>query len=413
MRQIGLKYFFISFLSFLGIKTEKDPLITPGIWRGELALGKESLPFNFEVIQQKKKLILQIYNAEEVIKVTDISKSEDTLIIRMPVFDSEFHVFQEDSHTLRGYWWNKARKTSNKIPFIARHGKSYRFEPINEAHTTPNIEAKWEVHFSEEKPGSTTPAIGEFKQYGNQVTGTFLTETGDYRYLEGSISEEHGLKLSCFDGSHAFLFTANLDNKRMKLDGKFYSGTHWHENWSAIPNAGFELAAPDTITQLKPGYESLVFSFPDLKGNKVSLSDKQFQGKVIIVQLLGSWCPNCMDETRLFADWYKRYHGQGLEIIGLCYERSDIFKDAVQSVSRMKEHLNAEYHFLIAGVSDKTKAAETLPALKGIHAYPTAIFIDRNGKIQKIYTGFNGPGTGIHYTEYVRKTEAMLENMLK
>ncbi|MBX7242957.1 MAG: TlpA family protein disulfide reductase [Bacteroidia bacterium] len=413
MRQIGLKYFFISFLTFLGIKTEKDPFITPGLWRGVLMLGTEELPFNFEIIQQKKKLVMYVYNAEEKIQVTDITRSGDSVIVKMPVFDSEFHLKLEDTYTLRGYWWNKARKTQSKIPFFAKYGESFRFEPINEAYSGSSVEGRWEVHFSEEKPEESSPAVAEFKQFQNHVTGTFLTETGDYRYLEGIFSETEGLKLSCFDGAHAFLFTAKLDGKKFNLKGKFYSGMHWVENWSAKGNPGFQLRSPDSLTFLKPGYDKVAFSFPDLEGKKVSLSDKKFQGKVVIVQLMGSWCPNCMDETRLFQEWYQKYHSEGLEVVALCYERSDVFGDAVKAVSRMKENLGADYPFLIAGISNKTKASETLPMLNGISAFPTAIYIDRNGKVQKIHTGFSGPGTGQHYIEFVSETELLLKKMLK
>ena len=413
MRPVGLKYFFISFLTFLGIKTEKESIITPGMWRGILEISTtDELPFTFEVVQQKKQLLMKIYNAEEIITVTEIAASGDSVIVKMPIFDSEFHLKMENSTTLRGYWWNKARKTQNKIPFTAYFAEYHRFDILNEYYGGEKVDGKWEVHFSEDKPEDASPAIAEFTQYGNQVTGTFLTETGDYRYLEGVMNETDGLKLSCFDGAHAFLFTANLDENN-QLNGKFYSGMHWTETWTAKRNPSFQLRSPDSLTVLKEGYDKLAFTFPNLSGEKVSLSDKKYQGKVVIVQLMGSWCPNCMDETRLFTEWHKRYRSQGLEVIALSYERSEVFADAVKAVSRLKTYFGSDYEFLIAGISNKAKASETLPMLNAVSAFPTAIFIDRNGNIQKIHTGFSGPGTGTHYTEFVTETEAMLKQMLK
>jgi hypothetical protein len=58
------------------------------------------------------------------------------------------------------------------------------------------------------------------------------------------------------------------------------------------------------------------------------------------------------------------------------------------------------YKIVFGGTSKKSEAAKTLPMLNHIMSYPTTIFIDRKGKIKKIQTGFNGPGTGKIYEDY-------------
>jgi len=128
---------------------------------------------------------------------------------------------------------------------------------------------------------------------------------------------------------------------------------------------------------------------------------------------MGSWCPNCMDETRLYCRWYEKYQPQGLEIIALAYERASDFPTAVRSISRLKQHFNCGYEFLIANYStDKEAAARTLPMLNRVIAYPTSIFIDRQGRVRKIHTGFNGPGTGPLYTRFVEQYTAFIEQLL-
>ena len=116
-----------------------------------------------------------------------------------------------------------------------------------------------------------------------------------------------------------FLFTANYENSKL-TNGMFYSGNHWQAKWSAIKNEDFKIASADSLTYLNEGYESLAFEFPDKNGSVVSFEQSKFLGKVTIVQVIGTWCPNCMDETRYFADLYQRYHNQGLEIVALCFE---------------------------------------------------------------------------------------------
>lgn len=384
-----------------------------GDWLGSLDLGVEKLPIRFGVLEKKGKLMLEIRNAKERILVKEVTQEGDSICAKMPIFDSEFCLkMAQNGKQLTGIWFNHARKDKNKLPFVAEFvGK----QANKTTKASFSVTGKWEVHFSPEKPDETTPAIGEFVQKGNHVTGTFLTETGDYRFLEGEWNEkESNLRLSCFDGSHAFLFTAEKEGENLK--GMFYSGAHWQETWEAKRIAGnkadFVLKSADSLTYLKPGYDKIAFSFPDLNHKKVSLSDAKYQNKVVIIQIMGSWCPNCMDETKLFTEWYKKYHAQGLEIIALAYERSEDFQTAAKNVSRLQQHFGAGYDFLIAGTSSKTAAATTLPMLNEIVAYPTAIILDRKGNINTIHTGFSGPGTGQHYLDFVKEKTALLEKLL-
>lgn len=381
-----------------------------GNWLGSLDLGSEKLPVRFGILEKKGKMMFEIRNAEERILVKEVLQEGDSICAKMPIFDSEFCLkMNQNGKQLTGIWFNHARKDKNKLPFVAELvGK----QADKNTKTSFSVTGKWEVHFSPEKPDETTPAIGEFIQKGNRITGTFLTETGDYRFLEGKWNEEKSaLYLSCFDGSHAFLFTAKREGEELK--GMFYSGAHWQETWVAKRNANFTLTSADSLTYLKPGYKKIAFSFPDLNHKKVSLSDEKYQNKVVIIQIMGSWCPNCMDETKLFTEWYKKYHAQGLEIIALAYERTEDFQKAAKNVSRLQQHFGAGYDFLIAGTSAKTAAAATLPMLNEIVAYPTAIILDRKGNIKTIHTGFSGPGTGQHYLNFVKEKTKLLENLLQ
>jgi thiol-disulfide isomerase/thioredoxin len=377
-----------------------------GIWRAVLTLKDEiELPFNFEVDKSGKLLIM---NAEERILTNEIEFIDSNKIkILLPVFSTYIEA-ELEGETLKGYWVNPEKK-DYQIPFFAQAGPKDRFAATESAPLC-DISGNWEVSFS---PGTNSEykAIGIFKQKSNKVTGTFLTETGDYRYLEGQI-EEGSLKLSCFDGAHAFLFTANVSKDNFS-NGVFYSGKHWSEPWIAVKNEKFTLSDPDTLTYLKTGFDKIDFSFPDENGDTISLSDEKFRNKAIIVQIMGSWCPNCMDESVYLSEVYKKYKSKGLEIIAIDYEiRNDIevFKS---NVARLKKDLGIDYKIVFGGPSKKSEAAKTLPMLNHIMSYPTTIFIDRKGKIRKIQTGFNGPGTGKIYEDYKKSTDKLIEKILK
>lgn len=389
--------------------TQQAKELKTGAWHFDLALNQETnLPFTATLTQVGAGYMMKIHNDSEDILVSEITRWGDSILMRMPVFESEFRGQIMSETEIQGLWYEKSRGPDYQLPFIAKAGDQPRFEVSQ--NSPVDIAPVWEVMFSEGTDDSVR-AIGEFVQDGTQLKGTFLTETGDYRFLEGVVDGEE-IKLSAFDGSHAFLFTATLDDQG-QLTGEFLSGNHWEEPWIASPNPEAKLRPAESLTYLNEGYDKLSFSFPDLEGNMVSLSDDRFANKVVIVQILGSWCPNCMDETKLYAKWYEKYHDRGLEIVGLAYERIGDMDKAVKSVSRMKSQLKANYPMLIASISDdKMKAAETLPMLNHVLSYPTSIYIDRDGTIRKIHTGFYGPSTGDRYVRFVEEYTTFLENLL-
>jgi thiol-disulfide isomerase/thioredoxin len=133
----------------------------------------------------------------------------------------------------------------------------------------------------------------------------------------------------------------------------------------------------------------------------VSLSDDRFKGKVVLVQIMGSWCPNCMDETRFLSGFYNEYRSKGVEIVSLAYERSTDFARSQNSLRTFQQRFNVQYPMLITGVAvgDPQRSQKTLPQLESIVNFPTTIFVGKDGHIVKIHTGFSGPGTGEHYED--------------
>ncbi|HRD38300.1 MAG TPA: TlpA family protein disulfide reductase, partial [Bacteroidia bacterium] len=113
----------------------------------------------------------------------------------------------------------------NVLQFEAVYNNATRF--VTTAKPKVDFTGRYEVTFNA-GTSDAYKAVGIFKQSGSKVTGTFLTETGDYRYLEGAVQNSN-MSLSCFDGSHAFLFFMTAANKTGKvndLEGKvFYSNS--------------------------------------------------------------------------------------------------------------------------------------------------------------------------------------------
>ena len=384
--------------------TTSGTLIKEGTWRVALQTQGQEIPF---ILESEGDQALYLVNGEERIKLDEIEQQGDSVRIGLHIFDADL-IARVDNGKMKGRFIKNDTGAPYSIPFTAVHGNQNRFK-ADPAPASFNYDGKWEVVFTD-KDGKSYDAIGVFKQDGNDLTGTFLTETGDYRYLEGQVDGDQ-LKLSTFDGNHAYLFTATPAAGE-ELKGEFFSGLTGYETWTAKRNEQAKLANADSLTFLKPGYEKLSFSFPNLDGKQVSLDDPKYKDKVVIVQLLGSWCPNCMDETAFLAPYYEQNKDRGLEIIGLGFERSPEFDQAAARLEKMKDRFDIKYDLLVAGTSDKEAAAKALPALNHIMSFPTTIFIDRDGKVRKIHTGFSGPGTGKYYEEFVTDFNKTVDELL-
>ena len=132
----------------------------------------------------------------------------------------------------------------------------------------------------------------------------------------------------------------------------------------------------------------------------------------MIVTVLGSWCPNCLDEAAFLAPWYKANKDRGVEIIGLAFERKNDFEYGKRTLSRLKERFDIRYELLFAGLAGTESASNALPALSGISAFPSTIFIDRKGNVRKVHTGFSGPATGKYYQEFQAEFNALIDELL-
>ncbi len=382
----------------------KQQNLKVGTYRAILkAEDNQEIPFVFEV---KSPTELHIINAEEVIKVDEVDYRNDSIFIKAPVFEG-FLAATFEGDNLKGSYIKES--LDRVVPFSAEYNKKNRFEVTSEA--KENVAGIWETVFNHNDADDQYIAKGVFKQEGSKVTGTFRTTTGDYRYLEGVMDGDQ-MKLSTFDGAHAFLFTAKVSDSTM--EGTFYSGNHWKAPFVAKRNASYELPSTDELTFLKEGYDSLEFSFPDENGTIISLSDDRFKNKVVIVQIMGTWCPNCLDESIYFNEFYEANKDKDFEIVALAFEYAKTEEKAFNSISRLREKLNISYPILLAqyGTSDKEKAQEKLPMLNHVLSYPTSIFIDKSGKVQKIHTGFNGPATGEKYEAFKADFERFVGGLL-
>lgn len=378
-----------------------------GPYRGQFQTANGLVPFNFSI----KGNTAYLLNANEREPLTGVQQQGDSVFIPIPLYDATLR-FRRSGNQLTGFY--KAGE-GKPIPVTAEFSRTDRFE--KGIAPTVSLNGKWDIgiqrNSSDRNAGPSTDVnqtVGVFEQKGDRVTGTILTTTGDYRYLDGQVTGNE-FRLSSFSGSSPTIFQGKIGP-----DGTLVGEFRYVRASSLVTGKKNDQAKlPDLyqLTYLKPGYKKLDFTFPDLNGKPVSLSDTKYKDKVVVVTILGSWCPNCIDEAAFLAPWYKANKQRGVEIIGLAFERKNDPTFAKTALTRLINRYDVQYDILFSGIADKKVASEALPALNKVLAFPTTIILDRQGNVAQIHTGYTGPATGKYYDDYVAEFNQTIDTLLK
>ncbi|MDZ7896878.1 MAG: TlpA disulfide reductase family protein [Arcicella sp.] len=402
MKKVVFLSLFIFLNQFINAQTTR--------WRATVMTDGGELPFGLELQKQAKNTYkVFVLNASERFQTDDAILTGDSLTIPISLFDAQI-VAKMSANTLVGIFSkNKGRKSYSQSPFKATLGYGTRFR-TNKMAIRGNPQGKWSVNFINPTSGKVSDAVGIFQQKGNIVTGTFLTTTGDYRFMDGNMVGD-SLFISTFDGSHTFMLRTKVEGDQMM--GKFYGSLKGFSNFEATRNVKAELPDLAKMTYLKEGFDKLSFTFPNENGEQISLSDAKFKGKVTVIQILGSWCPNCMDESNYLAPFYKKNKNKGLEIIGLAYEKTGDDAFFKEKMALLRKRFGVEYPLLKAGLNNSESASESLPMLNKVIGFPTTLILDKKGSIRLTHAGFSGPGTGKYYTDWVNEFESLIEKLLK
>ena len=383
--------------------------IKTGTYRVVLQLPGGELPFGLDLEREGPGWTGFLVNGPERLKVSEVAVDGSHLEMKMPGYENRLTAEAKNGSLEGEVVLSKPGGKDQHLPLRAQLEQNYRFfPPPNRAGV--DVSGRWTVTFST-ADGKDETAVGEFSQANDVVTGTVLTDGGDHRYLAGQVRGEE-LALSTFDGAHAFLYKAKVTGPDGGLAGDFWYGTALHESWTAKRDANAALRDSYSVTTLRTEAKTFDFAFPDLAGNTVTSKDARFRGKVLVIALAGSWCPNCHDEAAFLEPLYQEYRAKGLEVVSLMFEHFGDFERAAAATKRFRQQYGIEYTTLIAGVSDIDEAGKKLPMLQKFYGFPTTVLVDRRGQVRKIHTGFSGPATGEHYTQFVDEFRRNLEQLL-
>jgi thiol-disulfide isomerase/thioredoxin len=403
-------YLLIALLfSLQPILAQTGSMVRQGTWRGEIYSIGGKLPINFVVGEGKKdKIPIQIQNGAEKFSFGDAYFRNDSLIIPFDLYDSELVFGINSKENLKGFWLKRRNgSVIGSLKVEANWGSVERFRNLFEPKV--KVEGKWKTDFIGDD-GKPSVGVGVFEQNGSQVTGTFLRTSGDYRFMQGNVSGD-SLFLSYFDGSAVYLMKAKV-NSNNSFSGIFYSGFSGKRIVKGLLDSKATLPDLKSLTRLKEGTNSIQISLPSPSGQIISLSDDRFKNKVVVVELMGSWCPNCLDESRYLAPFYKKNQLKGIEMLGIAFEYSSDLKISGPKIENFRKRIGIDYPIVFAGQPNDETISKVLPNLEKLNGYPTTFIIDKKGIVREIHTGFSGPGTGVYYTDWIHEFEKTIQKLL-
>ena len=355
------------------------------------------------------KAPITIFNGKEVYQLSVKKRIGDTIVYQFPAQDAEWRVaFEKDFSEARGWWINYNKKVPVRYPIHLYMTLSEMLAKPDSIF--PELFGRWKVLFEPGTPNEEV-LVGVFQQEMNgRIFGSFLSETGDYRYLHGFVANGK-LHLQTYTGYWAFVVEADLNGSN-EMSGVFYSGGKSRSPFKAIKDETVQLRDESSLTYLiKRDEPVLLKDLIKMNGRKTTI-DFAAEKQLTLIQIMGTWCPNCLDEVQFMNQLHKGYEQFGLEIVALAYEVGTDEKQTRKKLKAFKKKIGMEYDLVLAGKSSKEVASDQFPMLNGIMSFPTTVIIGKDGKVLHVHTGYSGPATGSAHKELTDKIQLEIEMAL-
>ncbi|MEO9481851.1 MAG: TlpA disulfide reductase family protein [Ekhidna sp.] len=379
-------------------------MIKSGQWRGAIVYDSLQVPFIFEVGYPGGEVPeITIINGSDRRVISNAKVLGDSIIIPLDPFDVEIRA-KYTAMGMTGVYKKYYRNLT--IPFVADYGRARMSK--NSVRSFAPIEDRWAITFS---PGSSSMSagVGLFKQRGYIVSGTIMTEVSDYRFFEG-ILDGDSIKISCFDGAHAFAFMGKRTDSGWS--GQMIYGNGYSESWEANYDADAELKDPFEMVNVEPGTQKPYYDLLAAGEGKDAIDPTKYEGEVLIIQLFGTWCPNSHDQTQYLVNWYKKNRDRGVSILASSFEANYSQEYGLERLKKYRAVNEIEYDLVLGGKLSKTGAAMPFTFMQRIEAFPTLVILDKQGYVRYVHSYFNGPATGEYYRTFDRRFNQIIDALV-
>ena len=378
-----------------------------GLWDATINYNGAEIPFKLELSGDGANVKGWFFNGDDR-EVSNSGKLENgSLVLNFDSYLAKLTATIKDG-VLDGEYGPLLKK--NYAIHATRASAARTAKPQSNV-AAPSIAGQWDLLGVASSKGEKAWRL-ILRQSGADISGAILRVDGDTGTLTGSYKDGHFV-LSAFSGARPALLIL-----KPGTDGTLDVSLNALHGFTEMKAVRFEEARtkglpeptdPTTHTTVKNPNEPFPFSFPDLKGNIVSNTDPRFRGKVVLINITGSWCPNCHDEAPFLASIYDKYHGQGLEVVALSFEEADQLKDPTRLRAFIKEY-GIKYTVLLGGETDSAKAKLTQAV--NWDAWPTTFFVGRDGLVRGVHAGFPSPGSGELYRQAKEEFTTKVEKLL-
>ena len=374
-----------------------------GLWEGTIRFDDYSVPFPIQFQQKGSFVSASFFNGDQRVSSTSGSRKGRSLVVRFDQYATKLEAAVENN-VIQGTYGGKRFGTHD---FQATPYRRTNAVPTK----APDIHGTWNIPFDSPKGEHAWRLI--IRQSRTQTSAAILRVDGDTGALQGAYTGSKFV-LNHFDGVRASTLeilpkpdgSLALSLKDPHGAAKSFTAIRLDEaKAKGLP----EPADAAQHTRMKNPAEPFRFSFPDLSGKLVSDTDKQFKNKVVIIDVTGSWCPNCHDEAPFLEELYRKYHAQGLEIVALDFEEEEQKKDPARLQAFIKKY-GIEYTYLVAG--EPKELQEKVPRVENLNSWPTTFFLNREGRVRAVQAGFAAPASGRFHDELKREVTKTIEGLL-
>jgi hypothetical protein len=373
----------------------------------DCSLKIQDKEIHFQLRGPKDKSPITLINGKEEIRLDQSKVENDSASFPISVFDAVLKVPFPLPDRFAGYYQKFDSKVKGyqlmfqAIPSVGSQVK-ITSQPV------PKREGKWRINFLENGLVEDSGLL-VLNQSDRFLSATILTKTGDYRFLNGEISGEKAF-LQTFDGSHTYYFDLVFNPENGGFEGDFFYSATGKQKIQGFRTEGNFLK--DGFSDLGTVRKEFHFQARDESNRLVTEKDPAFRNKALVVQVMGTWCPNCMDESRFLTSVFPQKPSNVL-FLGLAFERKNDLGYAFYRIGVVRKKLGVPYPVFWAGISNKDSASASFSNNPKIEAFPTTIFVRKDGTILKVYSGFTGPATGPFYESWKKEFNSLLAELEK
>ena len=383
----------------------QNPIV--GTWVGNATVHGQQVPVRLEVTGGSNGLHAALLNGPESSPASSAVFTGNHLLLTFNYYARTFDATLANGQLIGSFGTVDTRYPVN---LSSRGAVSGPTELL-----ATNIQGDWEIAVKSVKGESAWQLRVEPAKRAPTIRAVIQRIDGDTGSLYGSWMGD-GYQVSHFTAAGPALYSLKPQTDgTLLVSNMLRADVNDQQNLVARRPAqarAAKLAGPTDSTEqttVKDPSTRFKFSSPDLDGKVISNTDPQFDGKVVVVAIGGSWCPNCHDEAPFLEGLYKQFHGRGLEIVNLSFEEEDQLKDPTRLRAFIARY-GLTYTVLVAGDTDQLN--EKVSQAVNLNCWPTSFFLGRDGRVREVHAGFAGPANPPAHEALIHEITELIERLL-